>query len=40
MIGRRMKQTGAQWTLANANRMAELCSLNYSDQWIHYWNAA
>ena len=40
MIGRRMKQTGARWTLANANRMAELCSLNDSDQWIHYWNAA
>ena len=40
MIGRRMKQTGARWNLANANRMAELCSLGYSDQWDHYWNAA
>lgn len=40
MIGRRMKQTGARWTVPNANRMAELCSLTYSDQWAAYWNAA
>jgi hypothetical protein len=39
MIGRRMKQTGACWTVPNANRMAELCSLTYSDQWNDYWLA-
>ena len=40
VIGKRMKQTGARWTVANANRMAELCCLTYSDQWAEYWNAA
>ena len=39
-IGKRMKQTGARWTVANANRMAELCCLSYSDQWAEYWLAA
>jgi hypothetical protein len=39
MIGRRMKQTGARWTVTNANHMAELCSLSYSDQWTEYWLA-
>ena len=40
VIGKRMKQTGARWTVANANRMAELCCLTYSDQWTEYWLAA
>lgn len=40
VIGKRMKQTGARWTVPNANRMAELCCLTYSDQWADYWNAA
>ena len=40
MIGRRMKQTGARWTVPNANRMAELASLTYSNQWTAYWLAA
>jgi hypothetical protein len=40
MIGRRMKQTGAQWDLANANRMALLCSLAYADALPSYFNAA
>ena len=39
-IGKRMKQTGARWTVANANRMAELCCLSYSDQSAEYWLAA
>ncbi len=34
-----MKQTGARWTVPNANRMAELCSLTYSEQWTNYWLA-
>ena len=38
-IGRRIKQTGACWTVDNANRRAELCSLTYSDQWNDYWVA-
>ena len=40
VIGKRMKQTGARWTVTNANRMAELCCLTYSDQWAEYWLAA
>ena len=40
VIGKRMKQTGARWAVANANRMAELCCLSYSDQWADYWQAA
>ena len=40
VIGKRMKQTGAQWTVPNANRMAELCRLTDSDQWAEYWLAA
>ena len=39
-IGRRMKQSGARWTVPNANRVAELCSLTYSAQWRDYWTAA
>ena len=40
VIGKRMKQTGARWTVANANRMAELCCLTDSGQWADYWLAA
>ena len=40
MIGKRLKQTGARWKVVNANKMAELCCLNYSSQWEIYWNAA
>lgn len=40
LIGKRMKQTGARWTVTNADKMAELCCLNYSSQWTSYWNAA
>ena len=39
-IGKRMKQTGARWTVENANRMAELCRLTDSGQWAEYWLAA
>jgi hypothetical protein len=40
MIGKRLKQTGARWKVENANKMAELCCLNYSSQWVDYWTAA
>jgi hypothetical protein len=40
MIGRRMKQTGAQWGVDNANRMALLCSLAYADALPLYFAAA
>jgi hypothetical protein len=40
LIGRRMKQTGAQWDVDNANRMALLCSLAYADALPLYFTAA
>lgn len=40
LIGRRMKQTSAQWTVRNADRMALLCSLAYSDSLPFYFTAA
>lgn len=40
LIGKRLKQTGARWKVANVNKMAELCCLNYSNQWTDYWTAA
>jgi hypothetical protein len=40
LVGKRLKQTGARWTVANANKMAELCCLNYSSLWADYWTAA
>jgi hypothetical protein len=40
LIGRRMKQTAAPWDVTNANRMALLCSLAYTDSLPLYFNAA
>jgi len=37
LIGKRMKQTGARWVVGNADAMAALCSLSYSDHWDLYW---
>jgi hypothetical protein len=37
LIGKRMKQTGARWVVSNADAMASLCSLSYSDNWDLYW---
>ena len=36
-IGTRLKQTGARWVVENADAMASLCSLSYSDHWDLYW---
>jgi len=40
LVGKRLKQTGARWKVANTNKMAELCCLNYSTLWNEYWTAA
>lgn len=40
VIGRRLKQTGARWTVQRAERMATLCAVQASEQWATYWNAA
>lgn len=37
LIGKRLKQTGARWVVGNADAMAGLCSLSYSDHWDLYW---
>jgi hypothetical protein len=37
LIGKRLKQTGARWVVGNADAMASLCSLSYSDHWDLYW---
>lgn len=37
LIGKRMKQAGARWVVGNADAMASLCSLSYSDHWDLYW---
>ncbi len=37
LIGKRLKQTGARWLVGNADAMADLCSLSYSDHWDNYW---
>jgi hypothetical protein len=37
LIGKRMKQTGARWVVGNADAMAALCSLSYSNHWDLYW---
>ncbi|MBN9121397.1 MAG: hypothetical protein J0I06_19975 [Planctomycetes bacterium] len=40
VVGRRLKQTGAKWKVRRVERMAALCSVQASDQWDTYWNAA
>ncbi len=40
VIGRRLKQTGAQWKVRRVERMAALCAVQASGQWDTYWNAA
>jgi hypothetical protein len=37
LIGKRMKQTGARWVVGNADAMACLSSLSYSDHWDLFW---
>src|SRR5262249_28944354 len=39
VIGRRLKQTGARWTIRRANRMATLCCALHGDTWKPYWDA-
>ena len=37
LIGKRLKQTGAQWKVRRLNRMTILCAVRYCDQWKNYW---
>ncbi len=38
VVGRRLKCTGARWTVPNADRMTALCCLHYSGHWDAYWD--
>jgi hypothetical protein len=37
-LGKRLKQSGARWNVANVPGMATLCSLRHSSHWDHYWS--
>ncbi|MFH1186048.1 MAG: ISKra4 family transposase [Chloroflexota bacterium] len=37
VVGRRLKCNGARWKVENADRMASLCCLLYSDHWASFW---
>jgi len=37
VVGRRLKCNGARWEASNADRMAALCCLSYSEHWDNYW---
>ncbi len=37
VVGKRLKQTGAQWRLRQAERMVTLSGMLYSDLWDVYW---
>jgi len=37
IVGRRLKCNGARWVAENADRLANLCCLLYSDQWASFW---
>ncbi|MCL2711098.1 MAG: hypothetical protein FWE95_09485, partial [Planctomycetaceae bacterium] len=40
LIGKRLKQTWAEWKEDRLDQMAILCSLRYSSQWEKYWRQA
>lgn len=40
IIARRLKQTGSQWRVRRANRMATLCCTLHTEAWKAYWNQA
>ena len=40
LIGKRLKQTWAEWKEDRLDQMAILCALRYSSQWEKYWNQA
>ena len=37
-LGKRLKQSGARWNVANVPGMATLCSLRHSTHWNGYWS--
>jgi len=39
MIGKRLKANNARWLEANVNRIAAVCTAQYSETWEGYWQA-
>lgn len=37
VVGRRLKCNGARWKVPNADGLANLCCLLYSEQWAAFW---
>ncbi|GHT09798.1 hypothetical protein FACS1894170_00990 [Planctomycetales bacterium] len=37
LVGRRLKQTGGRWCIANVNRMFSAVAILYTNQWEKYW---
>jgi hypothetical protein len=37
-LGKRLKQSGARWNVANVPGMATVCSLRHSSHWDTYWS--
>ena len=40
LIGKRLKQTWAEWKVENLNHMANICAIRYGEQWKNYWKQA
>jgi len=40
LVGKRLKQTWAEWNWDRLNRMATICAIRYSEQWKNYWKYA
>jgi hypothetical protein len=38
LIGKRLKQTKACWRVEQANKIASICAILYSEQWERCWN--
>jgi hypothetical protein len=40
LIGKRLKQTWAEWKVERLNRMASICAIRYAHHWKKYWKQA
>jgi hypothetical protein len=39
MIGKRLKANNARWLEKNVNRIAAVCTAQYSETWEAYWQS-
>lgn len=40
LIGKRLKPTGARWSVGNVPKMGQICCLSYTDGGAAYWDQA